>query len=150
MVSRRNCAGPTGQPGLQVPGTCPALTTTTVPTNADEGVVATPWWVPVVVGGTITGAEVDGAVEEGTGTSRPTDGAWWAVIRGVLEHAANSPQERRPVTNTAARWRPGRGTDAHHSPRSLGPARAALGAVLLSVLASCAGPAHQAGTRHRV
>ncbi len=60
------------------------------------------------------------------------------------------------MTERAARWRPGRDTDAHHSPtpdvspRSVTPTRAAAAAVLVSVLASCAGPAHHAGTGHRV
>ena len=56
------------------------------------------------------------------------------------------------MTKRAARWHPGRGTDAHPSPPAPAPApaRAVVGVVLLSVLASCAGPAHEAGPRDRV
>ncbi|HLN42878.1 MAG TPA: hypothetical protein VK215_10515 [Acidimicrobiales bacterium] len=53
-----------------------------MPTNVDEGVGATAPWVSVVVGGTVTGIDGAGAMEEGAGSPRPADGAWWAVFRG--------------------------------------------------------------------
>ncbi len=138
-------------------GTCPALTAATVPTNAAESVGGLGWGVSVVVEAAAPGTEVVGSgVEEGTGTPRfvgpvPFVGdAARGAAPGELEHEASSPQDRRKVRNTAARWRPGHGTDAHHSPRSVASARAVVVAALVSVLAACSGPAHDAGTRHRV
>src|ERR1700691_1655459 len=100
MVSMRSWAGPTGQPGLQVPDTCAALTVATVPTKCAE--LDGPGAVEVVGSGARVVVGDAARLVGGVGVEVP--GSAWArvgregvAIRAVLEHAANRPDERRPV-----------------------------------------------------
>jgi L,D-peptidoglycan transpeptidase YkuD (ErfK/YbiS/YcfS/YnhG family) len=140
-----------------VPETWAALSVATVPTNAgdeDEAaaggrpeVVVTDHLVGGVTGAVAPGAEaggvsaaVAGAVVAGVGAC-----AWRPPIRGVLEHAVSSPHARRAVVLWMARWRPGRGTVAHHSPVRPRPVMAVVAVAALVVVASCGSGAQRAG-----
>ncbi len=153
-MSSRNCAGPTGQPGLHVAEICVASTAATEPTNPEEFVGAAPGWgsgvvgdAAVVVGEGLVDDDALGEVD-GTGTPVTWDSVWVVVIRGVLEHAARSPLQRRPVATRASIRRAGRGTDAHHSRGSSFLVLSGLSTVLV-LLGSC-GPAGPVSVRHRV
>ena len=90
---------------------------------------------------------MDGGVD-GTGTAVTWEWVWRVMIRGVLEHAASSPLQRRPVATTTVRRRAGRGTDAHHSRGGALLVLMGLAAVLALSLASC-GSSRHIGARHR-
>ena len=145
---------------------CVALTGVTEPTNPEAFVAAAAGWVSVVVGrpaavavgfGVVggPGAEsvvvvgVADGVEDGTATPLTWEWAWSVAFRGVLEHAARSPLQRRPMATRTTKRRARRGTDAHHSRGSSSLVVSGLGAVLVLLLASC-GPAGHVGVGHRV
>ncbi len=97
----------------------------------------------------VVGAAAGGvvAVDEGPGTAVTWGWVWGPVIRAVLEHPA-SPSERSTVADTTVRWRPGRGTDAHHSRGR--PVPGMVGVVLLVILVASCGTGRPLGNRHRV
>jgi L,D-peptidoglycan transpeptidase YkuD (ErfK/YbiS/YcfS/YnhG family) len=140
----RSWAGPTGQPGLQVPDSCAALTVATVPTKGAE--LAGAGAVEVVGGAArvVVGTDV-----EVPGPTRAWVGTEGLAIRAVLEHAANRPDERRPVARRAVRWRVGRGTGAHHSRGHRAPVGLGLALCTLLMLASCGATAPSDGVARR-
>ena len=158
MVSSRSWAGPTGQPGLHVADTCGGVDgghrtheSTRRRAGAAAGVAA------AVVGGAGAagarrarrgGAAV--AVDEGPGTAVTWEWVWRSGDPGCT--GASRPavrSERRPVATATVRWRPGRGTDAHHSRGRPVPGMVGVAVlvVLLGLLRSCGAPV---GDRHRV
>ncbi|HVA04162.1 MAG TPA: L,D-transpeptidase family protein [Acidimicrobiales bacterium] len=130
------------------------------PTNPVELDGAAAGWGPevggattvVVVEGVVEGAvkaEVEGEVDEGIGSPLTWEWVWEVAIRAVLEHAARSPLQRRPVATRTTRRRAGRGTGAHHSRGSSPLVLSGLSLVLVVLLASCGASGH-AAARHRV
>ncbi len=141
-----------------MPDSCVALTGATEPTNPEDPVDAGAGAASVVAGDPDTVVETDVGTTADVGVDVPVEGTgavltrawpWCAAIRGVLEQAARRPLERSPVATTTTRWRPGRGTDAHHSRGVPATARAAVVAIATVLLASCGG-ARPLGVTHRV
>jgi len=135
-----------------------ASTGATEPTNPEEWAGADAAGVAVVVGSSgravpgVVGGAVGGvvAVDEGPGAAVTWEWVWDSVIRAVLEHPASIPSKRSTVANATVRWgtvrwRPGRGTDAHHS---RGRVRTVMvGVASLVVLVASCGSAGHVGVR---
>jgi len=96
----------------------------------------------------VGGVTVVAVVVDDPGTAVTWEWARGVAIRAVLEHAASTSNERSPMATRTLRWRPGRGTNAHHSRGRVAPVTAGVTALVL-LLTSCGG-ARPVGVRHRV